>query len=363
MAEDENKNLNAESAENGAATETDKADTKAGKPEKKPKLSAAEKRAAKKSAAEKSRAQKEWEDSLVVSKRVKLEEVRRKLKKVMVALLVFAIVTTSIVYIMLLFIDENNIRITASTSSDEKNISLSMDRANWLPYLNADGPKKMIDLSYNSVYGREHIPTLDEIKSLLELESPILGTFERENYISFCFALRNGSSGDIGDIEIYYEMTLKKDDRGLDKAIRISWGESFSQHPEATYVAVYAASSTNARLQTTESNLERSVEQGFIEKVSYPLGSDDTSSANYNLSEYEQSLYATENGWENAALEGYFDTVPFMSDDYVLQRQTKLSPGEFMYVYINVWIEGSDFECRDSALGGYVSLTINFTVM
>lgn len=67
--------------------------------------------------------EKEWEDSIVASKKVKREEMRRKLKRAMLILLVFSLITTSVVYIMLLFVQENNIRITASNRNKEKSIS------------------------------------------------------------------------------------------------------------------------------------------------------------------------------------------------------------------------------------------------
>lgn len=369
MADSENKNLNAESEiqtqdapENAASENTAKKGKRSFADKKAEKLSAADKKAAKQAETEKSRAQKEWEESLVATKRVKLEEMRRTLKKVMVGLLVFALVTTSLVYVMLLFIDENNIRITASTSSDEKNISLSMDRSNWMPYLDADGPRKMIDLSYNQAYGREHITTVEEAENLLALDNINLGSYQKENYIAFGFALRNGSNESIGDVTLKYEMTMKTDDRGLENAIRIMWGERFTKRDE-TSVNIYAALSDNNRLSLTKSNIDRTAENGYVEKVSYPVGSDDANSVNYNLAEYETALSETETGWSDAEEDGYFDTVPFSSGNFIFQKETTLAPGEFIYIYVCVWIEGSDFDCTDDVLGGYVSMLINFTLI
>lgn len=122
----------------------------------KPQKSAKSAKGGKKSAAaarkEQSRLKKEWEESIVASKKVKQEEIRRKVKRAMLIMLVFSLIVTSIVYVMLLFIQENNIRITANNRNKEKSISLSMDNSFWTPYLNADGPDQMWNVSYDPRY-------------------------------------------------------------------------------------------------------------------------------------------------------------------------------------------------------------------
>ena len=144
-----------------------------------------EKAAAREAAKNKSRAQKEWEDSLVAHKRVKREEMKRKMKRAMLILLVFSLILTSVVYIMLLFIEENNIRITAS-SKEEKSISLSFDKVTWTPYLDVDGPENMWNISYNPVYKLDDIPSLSEINAMLiDAESgQIGGNHSAENVIA-----------------------------------------------------------------------------------------------------------------------------------------------------------------------------------
>jgi type IV secretory pathway VirB10-like protein len=147
-------------------------DKKSGKvnPAEKPKkvkahrMTKEEKAAAREAAKNKSKRQKEWEDSLVANKRVKREEMKRKMKRAMLILLVFSLILTSVVYIMLLFIDENNIRITAS-SKDDKSISLSFDKVTWTPYLDVDGPDNMWNISYNPVYKLDEVPSIGEINA------------------------------------------------------------------------------------------------------------------------------------------------------------------------------------------------------
>ena len=154
---------------------------------------------------EQSRLRKEWEESIVASKKVKQEENRRKLKRAMLILLVFSLIVTSIVYLMLLFIQENNVRITASSNNREKSISLSLDNDYWTPYINANGPEHMWDVSYNKVYGREQLDTMSEVKQMLQADQVELGEMNGEKFIRFTFMLKNTGT-DVAVID--YEMTL-----------------------------------------------------------------------------------------------------------------------------------------------------------
>lgn len=118
-------------------------------------------------------------------KKVKREETRRKLKRAMLILLVFSLIVTSVVYVMLLFIEENSVRITASSNNREKSISLSVDNEYWTPYLNVGGPKQMWDLSYNKIYDREQIATVQDVAQMLTAEDIQTGIMHGENiYVS-----------------------------------------------------------------------------------------------------------------------------------------------------------------------------------
>lgn len=166
---------------------------------------------------------KEWEDSIVASKRVKREEIRRKVKQATVILLVFALVVTSVVYVMLLFTQENNVRITASSKNEDTSISLSMDNDIWTPYLNANGPESIWDISYNPVYNREKIDTVEEVREMLSASDVEIGDRNGEKFIRFVFMVKN--TGKYAT-NLSYEMTLDYDKRGLQNAVRVMWGES-----------------------------------------------------------------------------------------------------------------------------------------
>lgn len=330
---------------------------KKSKGEKPPKMTKSEKKAARADAKEKSRSQKEWEDSIVASKRVKREERRRKLRKAMVLLLVISLTVTSVVYVMLLFIENNNVRITASSSADDKTISLSMDNISWTPYLMASGPQHMWDISYNPIYNRGlDLPTRAQAKYLLETAELPTGDYSGENFICFGFMLRNSSSGQI-QVPIVYEVAITSDYRGLENAIRVMWTERFNRDETGLAEStVYAALSDNPKLAEIGVNKDRTAEQGYIEKVAYPIGSDQR---DFDLAEWEENnkdsltdMYMEESG--------YFDAVPFYSDSQVLYKERVLQPGEIMFVHIAIWIEGSDFDCVDAALGGYVTMNVNF---
>lgn len=300
---------------------------------------------------------KEWEDSIVANKRVKREEIRRKIKHATVILLVFSLIVTSIVYVMLLFMQENNVRITASSKTQDTSISLSIDNNMWTPYLNADGPDSIWDLSYNPVYHREKLDTVDEVKDMLSATDIQVGTMNGEKFIRFMFMAKNTGKY---DANLSYEMTLDYDRRGLQNAVRVMWGETFkSSDPNgesSVSVDVYAARSSNKRLEGTGANYNVTEEDGFIEYVAYPWGSDQN---DFSLLDYEAS-FTSPSIYNSAVRDGYFATTPFLSDNYVFQRHAELPQGDIMYCYVCIWVEGSDFDCVDDALGGYVKLGINF---
>ena len=301
---------------------------------------------------EQSRLKKEWEDSIVASKKVKREETRRKVKRAMFVMLVFSLVVTSIVYVMLLFVQENSVRITARSEKKEKAISMSVDNEYWTPYLNIEGPKEMWDLSYNASFKREKIPTVEEVSELLTADNVATGVMNGNRYIQFVFMLKNTGSE---PASVNYEMTLEFDKYNLHDAVRVMWGESYKSNPTAD-VSIYASLSDNQRLASTAINAERTVEDGFIEYVAYPYGSD---METFSLAEYEMKL-TTDEAKKLAAQAGYFATTPFASDEFVFQRNTTLEVGDIMYCYVGIWLEGTDFDCVDARIGGYCKLGLNF---
>ena len=342
-----------------------------------------EKAAAREAAKNKSKRQKEWEDSLVANKRVKREELKRKMKRAMLILLVFSLILTSVVYIMLLFIDENNIRITAS-SKEDKSISLSFDKITWTPYLDVDGPDNMWNISYNPVYKLDEVPSLGEIEVMLadaEL-GQVGGNHSAENVIEFCFYMRNNS-----DVAVPYgfEMLLESNDKGLEDCMRVIWANHIigtdpnrEDRPQTT-INCYASLSSDPRLSYNKVGANGiEYEQGGVEKIAYPQGSETFTEEQLKM--YEQGKVLGYNGdWKDVNLKdgqgndmynsvneflsatGYVDTTPFYSEDYVLHEESYLDVGEMLCVYVCIWIEGSDFDCVDSALGGYITLSITFS--
>lgn len=324
-----------------------------------PKPTAEEKKAAKAKKKEKVQIQKEWEDSIVTNKRVKHEEFRRKFKRAMLFMLVFSLIITSVVYIMLLFLDENNVRITASSNSKNKSISLSMDNEMWSPYLNGKGPDRMKDITYWLSPGYKDEDRLnfsvDQVREiLLNTENFEPGTKSFDKYIAFAFLLRNDGTE---DCTLECDMTLEYDkERNLQDCVRVMWGTSFKNHPENTNVDIYAALSHNERLYGTIINYDRNSTTGYIEYVAYPVGSDNSS---FDMREYENNLLDSEDYYD-VVIGGYYASVPFYDDDHVFKYMDLFEAGDVMYCYVIIWLEGSDFECVDSAIGGYVKLEINF---
>jgi len=313
---------------------------------------------------------KEWADEIVSNKKVRREEARRKLKKAMLFVLTFSVIITSVVYIMLLFIQENNVRITAKSSVDEKSISLSMDNEYWTPYLNSKGPDQMWDLSYSREYEREEIRHIDEVKALLSADEIKVGDMHGDKYICFVFMLRN--SGSL-TATVDYAMTVESDGGGLDNAVRVMWGESFKSKlaegvdpetniPYEPTVDVYARLSYDEKLANTSINVGRTIDDGFIEYTSYPL----YSTSFENVHDYEQNLNVDDKlissveKQEEALNAGFFATTPFASEELVFERQMELKAGDIMYAYVCIWLEGSDYECIDNVLGSSCKIGVEF---
>lgn len=350
-----------DNAANGADSEAKGKNDKSAKPDKSQKKAdkakdKANKRAQSEEKKEEAKLKKEWEDSIVASKRVKREEIRRKFKQATVILLVFSLVVTSVVYIMLLFTQENNVRITANSKDQDTSISLSMDNDMWTPYINAKGPESIWDISYNPVYHREKIDTVEEVRNKLSANEVQIGEQNGDRFIRFTFMVKNTGRY---EANLNYEMTLDYDRRGLQNAVRVMWGESRKNlmGEDSVDVRIYAARSNNPRLNGTQANYGTDPEDGYIEFVAYPWGSDDSS---FDMLEYERTL-SSPSAYDEARANGYFATTPFISDSYVFQEHTTLAQGDIMYCYVCIWVEGSDFDCVDSALGGFVKLGINFT--
>ncbi|MCQ2602899.1 MAG: hypothetical protein MJ193_03105, partial [Clostridia bacterium] len=276
MADEKDKNLNSadELKENSA-------DDKKSQPKKSRKELKEEKALEKEQEKEIARYKKEWEQSLIASKRVKREEIKRKLKKALLILLVISLLITSTVYVMLLFIEANNVRITAS-SAGEKTISLSFDKEHWSPYLDIDGPSEMTNVSYSLAYPEAHaqIPTVAEMKALTENmlfdANAKGGDSSKANVIEFSFFLENTSEQ---DIPLFYQMNLACDKHGLQDTIRVAWVESNNMLIPETDARIYASRSTDPRMSWSKVDaLGNTYEDGGVEYIAYPVGSDNPTS-------------------------------------------------------------------------------------
>lgn len=329
-----------------------------------------EKKAQKQKEKEKAKAQKEWEEGISKNKRVKAEERRKKVRRAMLVLLVFSMITTSVVYSTLLFVEENNVRITATSNDAEKGLALSMDNSLWTPYLNGKGPESMADISYNKLIdGGNHPWDMNEVVDILNSDDPLVGNRDEDSYIAFMFLLKNTSPS---EALVQCEMGVDVvEEFGLENACRVMWGTAYSRHPESS-VRVFSTLSNNEKLKDLKINKERTAEDGYLEYCSYPY----TRGGEYiafdengeqiefeNFDEYEAYLDEDENRWAEAEGNGYFACEPFLSDEYVFQDIVELDKGEIMYCYIQIWLEGSDYDCVDAATRGKVKMNLNFTVV
>lgn len=334
------------------------------------KLTKEQKKAVKDAEKAQAKAQKVWEEGIYESKRLKAEERRRKVKRAMLVILVFAMIATSVVYSTLLFIEENNIRITATSNNTTKSIALSIDGETWTPYLNGRGPENMSDITYYGLFENESHPwTIEEASDVLVSEDPLVGNRNEDNYIAFMFLLKNTSDESaFVSCSMNFEVEV---DMGLQNATRVMWGKSFSKRSESD-VRIFATTSSNSKLAGLKINEGRTLEDGYLENVAYPFNRDkkivvredgaeeDTVFASYT--DYEQ--YLTDNElWEEAEKNGYFACEPFESSEYVFQEEIEIEKGEIMYCYVQIWIEGTDYDCTDMAASGKVKMGLDFAVV
>lgn len=358
-----------ENVDNSSNAEEPQKDTKKSKKDKK-----SEANAEKEKLSAKEKAQKEWEDSIVANKRVKREITRKKVTKILALILILSLLLTSIVYVMLLFIEENSIRITAN-SNKERTISLSYDGDMWAPVLNVEGPDKMWNISYNVEYqdksiSDQTVPTMEYFQSIIDAASDdtsITGMIstKQDNYIAFGFMLKNTSdlsSENINiNIRMNFEASGKKNKYGLIDSVRVLWIEEYGDVAahilDDNHTGVYASKTSNQAVIDMQYELfnvtdeEGNKPTSVVEKWAYPYGM---------VNDAEQKFKLDYAWTEDDVARGFKDTIGFVSDNAVFDYDSYLVPQEVVRFIVCIWIEGSDFDCNDSALESFVSMDIEF---
>lgn len=324
-----------------------------------------------------------WSDPITAEKKIKKELNTRKLAKVLGFFIAVVLLLSAILYIALMYIKPNNVQIKTSTDIAGQYLKVSFDGPGeggiWKSELKCDGPEEMWDVSYNPVYGREHIYTIEEVQEMLASEKPLPGIYSGEHFIAGMYVVRNDSSD---SQYVRTTMSLEFDGAKLQDACRVLVGtcirsdeninldyvDTFdedgnkihmphSQISENTQnynigVEVYAAPSYNERLENSQINqiYGRTLETGLLEYIAYPMA---TADASKPIEEIDMSAD------EEDRANGYKMTTFFEDTDTIFSKYAKLDPNEYMYVFIEIWFEGSDFDCVDSKLGGYVVMNVD----
>ena len=305
---------------------------KAEKAPKPPKLTKAEMKAQKESAKLHAKEFKEWEQSIVANKKVKREINRRRMRKIVLAIMIISLMITSSAYVILLLVQENSIRISATYPND-KTIGLSIDGVNWLPYLDIRGPETMWNISYDPHVAASHgVATVPEWNVALST----LGNFSmNEAYIGITFFVKNTC-----DIDYTYTsaIEIEKQINGLDAAIRIMWVMQNETTGDLIENKVYAKKSKYEGLRFNDG----------IEFIAYPDGY-----FSGNLILFEDEEYPV----------GLVPTTPFIDNFYAKRTEgNPLKAGEVRRCTMVIWIEGSDPECTSSVLNSYLKLGARFSV-
>lgn len=324
-----------------------------------------------------------WSDPITAEKKVKKELNTRKLIKFLATFVAVVLLLSAVIYIALLYIKPNNFEIKTSTDIAGQYLKVSFDGPGegsiWRSELKCEGPEEMWDLSYNSVYGREHIFTIEEVQEMLVSEKPLPGIYSGEHFLAGMYVAKNDSPF---SQYVKTTMSLEFNEARLQDACRVLVGtcirsndninpdytDSFdadgnkihmnhSEINEKTHlynlgVEVYAALSYNERLESTQLNqiYGRTLDTGLLECIAYPI---ETGDASKPMDEIELIID------DEDRANGYKSTVPFESEDRIFTKYAKLEPEEYMYVFIEIWFEGSDFDCVDSKLDGYVVMNVD----
>ncbi|MDD4839816.1 MAG: hypothetical protein PHE93_04010 [Clostridia bacterium] len=297
-----------------------------------PKLTKEEQKAQKELIKSKAQEHKAWEASIVANKKVKREINRRRMRRIVLAIMIMSLMITSSAYIILLLVQENSIRISATYAND-KSIGISIDRENWMPYLDVKGPDAMWNISYDShvadSHGVQTVPSWDTALSTI-------GNFSVEDaYIGVTFFVKN-------TCELDYTFTsaieLEHQINGLDEAIRIMWTMQDETTGALLEKKVYAKKSDYAGLRFNDG----------IEFIAYPDGYFAGTFIMYDDEEYPVGLVPT---------------TPFLDDSYAMRTEGySLASGALIRCSLVIWIEGSDPECTSSVLNSYLKLGVKFSV-
>ncbi|HKL94230.1 MAG TPA: hypothetical protein VJZ69_03005 [Clostridia bacterium] len=297
-----------------------------------PKLTKEEQKAQKESIKLRAQERKAWEESIVANKRVKREINRRRMRKIVLAIMIMSLMVTSSAYVILLLVQENSIRISASYSND-KTIGLSVDGVNWLSYLDVKGPDTMWNISYDPHVAASH--GVSEVPKWSTAISTIGNFSLEEAYIGITFYVKN--TCDI-DYTFTSAIEIERQINGLDEAIRIMWIMQDEKSGNVVENRIYAKKSDYVGLRFNDG----------VEYIAYPDG---YFTGTFRL--YEDEEYPI----------GLVPTTPFVDDFYAKKTEgNPLAAGEIRRCSMVIWIEGSDPECTSSVLNSYLKLGARFSV-
>ncbi|HPD02965.1 MAG TPA: hypothetical protein P5161_06560 [Eubacteriales bacterium] len=234
---------------------------------------------------------------IVTSKRVTRNIRSKFLRKLLLVIMSVALLVTSTVYIMLLLIEDNSMRIYVGQTEAGKSLTLCSDASFSRPtaYLTVNGPRVMDNITYDWLFTRYGIDETDFGQSLE-------GNFSGENHIAQTFYLKNNGTG---DVQYVTSIKLLGSFKGMEDAIRVLVVKNGD-------VNIYATLSVNGEPEPVSNNPE-------------------------------------------------LLTVPFYSDEFVMYNDANiLAAGEIDKYTIILWIEGEDPECTNERLGGYVKMEMVF---
>ena len=266
-------------------------------------------------------------EQIIQNKKLRAASSRRVATKIIAVLVLAALLVTGGTWGVVSLIDANSMKVTISKGAEGLSLSSYSDFSDATTNLKIGGPETIDAITYTN---------FEFDKKILGFE----GAHHGSDYIGFSFFLKNVSS--TKSVKFLRAEVLKNHSKGVEKALRIMILEC----------------TIDGTIRNIDIYAEKDINNQF-EYVAY-----DSDQMNHN------ALTVTELN-TNKELLSSNETKPFIGQRaeedlnyYIGYDDTgELAPNEIRKYTVLMWIEGSDYECKDDIVSGSCQIDIEFSVI
>lgn len=268
-------------------------------------------------------------EQIIQNKKLRAASSRRVATKIIAVLVLAALLVTGGTWGVVSLIDANSMKVTISKGAEGLSLSNYSDFSDATTNLKIGGPETIDATTYTN---------FEFDKKILGFE----GAHHGKNYIGFSFFLKNVSSTKY--VKFLKAEVLKNCSKGVEKALRVMIIES-TIDGTIKNINIYAEKDMNDQ----------------FEYVAY-----DTDQLNHNaLTLKELNM--------NKELLTSNETRPFIGQRIEDEEDLKyyigyddsgeLAPNEIRKYTALLWIEGTDYECKNDIVSGSCQIDIEFSVI